>query len=267
MSFIEALIKKAQTQIGVCEEPKGSNKGPQVTTYQRRAGYTQPVPWCLCFLYWCVDEVCGDLEITNKLIRTGGCDELLAWARGKGLAHDTPQAGDFGLVMKSQNDAVHVFLVEKVEGSTLHTIEGNTNDDGSREGYEVCRRVRKVKASSVYVRVASVMPTDAASERYTLVGPDGKAIDTLEAIDGVAWAPVGKVAKALGLRVNGKITPIKDSDICWDGEDQSVVILHKDFPAQIQVKNGVSYATVRKLAGFLGWSIALNEGKHHIVIG
>lgn len=39
----------------------------------------------------------------------------------------------------------HVGLVEALGPDLLHTIEGNTNDEGSREGYEVCRRQRHVK--------------------------------------------------------------------------------------------------------------------------
>ena len=66
MSFTEKLIEKAKSQVGVQEEPNGSNSGPKVKEYQRRAGYSFPVPWCMCFLYWCIDEVCIDLEIENK---------------------------------------------------------------------------------------------------------------------------------------------------------------------------------------------------------
>jgi hypothetical protein len=31
---------------------------------------------------------------------------------------------------------------DQAEGDTFKSIEGNTNDDGSYEGYEVCARVR-----------------------------------------------------------------------------------------------------------------------------
>lgn len=40
----------------------------------------------------------------------------------------------------------HTGFVERVDGSNIHTIEGNTNDEGSREGYEVARRVRQLKS-------------------------------------------------------------------------------------------------------------------------
>ncbi len=43
-------------------------------------------------------------------------------------------------------------IVERVEDKFIYTIEGNTNDTGSREGYEVCRRVRAVNMVLGYLR-------------------------------------------------------------------------------------------------------------------
>jgi hypothetical protein len=34
----------------------------------------------------------------------------------------------------------------KDAGEVFKTIEGNTNDDGSREGYEVCARIHDFKS-------------------------------------------------------------------------------------------------------------------------
>jgi hypothetical protein len=114
MSFVEQLIRIAESQIGVQEEPKGSNTGKTVKEYQRRAGYSSPVTWCMCFLYWCIDEVCIDLDIENEAKRTGECDTFVNWRRSKGIERQTPAAGGLGFVMKSEHDAVHVFLVTSI---------------------------------------------------------------------------------------------------------------------------------------------------------
>jgi hypothetical protein len=45
-------------------------------------------------------------------------------------------------VQKSPTDWQHVGIVTSAEKDAFHTIEGNTNDEGSREGFEVCERVR-----------------------------------------------------------------------------------------------------------------------------
>lgn len=48
--------------------------------------------------------------------------------------------------MDFNNGTGHAGFVEKVTGTTVYTIEGNTNDSGGREGYKVARRKRDVKA-------------------------------------------------------------------------------------------------------------------------
>jgi hypothetical protein len=47
----------------------------------------------------------------------------------------------------------HTGIVERVVGTKIHTIEGNTNDEGSREGYEVCRRKREIKTIRGFIRI------------------------------------------------------------------------------------------------------------------
>jgi len=40
----------------------------------------------------------------------------------------------------------HVGIVVRRQGDVIETIEGNTNDDGSPNGYEVARRIRHVSS-------------------------------------------------------------------------------------------------------------------------
>ena len=48
----------------------------------------------------------------------------------------------------------HTGFVERIDGTSIHTIEGNTNDTGSREGYEVCRRIRKINTIKGFIIVS-----------------------------------------------------------------------------------------------------------------
>ncbi|MFA6240190.1 MAG: CHAP domain-containing protein, partial [Candidatus Hydrogenedentales bacterium] len=50
--------------------------------------------------------------------------------------------GAFFLWQPTPNDWQHAGIVTSVNGDTFETVEGNTNDDGVREGYEVCERTR-----------------------------------------------------------------------------------------------------------------------------
>ena len=99
------------------------------------------------------------------------------------------------------------------------------------------------------------MEAPVVSESFSLVGPNGQQIDSLDAMHGVAWAPVRKVAKAVGMKVAGVVQPVTDADITWDNEDQAVSIKGHDVPGQVMLKDGVSYVPIRKLASVLGFGI------------
>jgi len=78
------------------------------------------------------------------------CDELATRAQqhgillagGPGVDHTPLTAGSFFLNHMTPSHWVHTGIITQVQPEAIHTIEGNTNDQGSSEGYEVCRRVR-----------------------------------------------------------------------------------------------------------------------------
>ncbi len=92
------------------------------------------------------------LEASLPVQPTFSCDSLAASAKEKGLFVKESDAqritaikpGSFFLVRRTSTDWEHTGIVLSAEGDVLKTIEGNTNDDGSREGYEVCRRIRNL---------------------------------------------------------------------------------------------------------------------------
>jgi hypothetical protein len=55
--------------------------------------------------------------------------------------------GSLFLERRSPTDWVHTGIVIDIDivKGTFYTIEGNTNDEGNREGYEVCKRTRGFK--------------------------------------------------------------------------------------------------------------------------
>lgn len=265
MEFVSKMIDIAAGEVGVKEVPKGSNKGPRVSEYQRRTGYGTPVPWCLCFLYWCADEACNAMDVHNEILRTGSCDLILAWAREHRCLFDDPKPGDWGLVTKTSTDATHVFLVKEFANGRLTTIEGNTNSDGSREGYAVVQRSRPCLKSYRYVRAGHVLPAeDAAPETLTLFAPNGADIGQMPLIRGSARAPIRDVAKALGIRKDGAVQPVVDEEIGWDANRQAVTIAGRHYPDQILLLDGVSYAPIRTLVGFLGWDVEFDAATRSV---
>ena len=82
------------------------------------------------------------------------CDSLAAQAREAGLlVRDSElrngkvtigkmSTASIFLVRRTNSDWTHAGLVTAFDKGMFRTIEGNTNDEGSHEGYEVCTRLR-----------------------------------------------------------------------------------------------------------------------------
>jgi hypothetical protein len=143
-------LKTAVSQLGVKEIPKGSNAGPEVEIYLRSVGLGKGYAWCMAFVYWCVGQSATKTAIKNPLKKTAGV--LDQYNSSLQLLVKTPQPGDI-FIMDYGKGTGHTGIVEKVVGTTLYTIEGNTNDKGSREGFEVCRRKREIKTIKAFLRL------------------------------------------------------------------------------------------------------------------
>ena len=154
MTLSERALKIALANEGVTEIPKGSNSGPEVNIYLKSIGLGKGYPWCMAFVYWCVNTACKDLNIENPLIKTGGV--LRQWnettLRKQPKTSRAIKAGDI-FIMEFSKGMGHTGFVEKVAGGMIYTIEGNTNDDGSREGYEVARRQRPLSSCKGFIQL------------------------------------------------------------------------------------------------------------------
>ncbi|EMS8293800.1 CHAP domain-containing protein [Salmonella enterica] len=133
------VVKMAVSQVGVQEQPRGSNKGPEVSQYLQSVGINFPAAWCAAFVVWC--HVQAGI---SSIPRTGGVLDMWNKARAE-HAVTQPQPGDV-FIMDFGRGKGHAGIVERVEGDTFHTIEGNTDASGGREGYEVARRTRKLSS-------------------------------------------------------------------------------------------------------------------------
>lgn len=143
----DRVLNVAVSQIGFAEIPKGSNWGKHVEKYLRSVGITAPSPWCMAFVYWCVDTAAKESKQINPLFKTGHV--LTQWAKvPKQMRVARPQRGDI-FIMDFGGGKGHTGFVASVQGDRIMTIEGNSNDEGSREGYEVCRKPGGREISSI----------------------------------------------------------------------------------------------------------------------
>ncbi len=136
------LIEVAATQVGVKERP--GNRGPQVKQYLAIVGLNEGYAWCAGFVCWCVDKV-----EKKKMNYSAGV--LALHNHNQTIQVKEPKSGDI-FIMRFANGLGHTGIITKVTASHVHTIEGNTNDGGSREGDGVYRRVRDRKTIHGYLR-------------------------------------------------------------------------------------------------------------------
>ncbi len=152
-------LQTAQGQIGQSENPKGSNSGPMVNEYLRAVGMTPGYAWCQAFVYWCYEVAAKKLNLVNPLIRTASVHDCWSHSTTNGtlkkvlkadalLQPGLINAGD-QFILSFNGNADHTGIVEKVEGHVIYTIEGNSNNNGSREGYEVVRHQRNLNDKSL----------------------------------------------------------------------------------------------------------------------
>ncbi len=151
--FLTRVLEVAANEIGVREEPPGSNRGKRVCQYQRAVGVDSGEPWCVAFIYFCFGSAALALGVKNPMdvgdCKTGSVLDL--WNRARRAANavivlrdqalDDPRKVVAGMIfaISTGGGNGHVGLVANVNGNRLETIEGNTNDGGSREGIGVFR--------------------------------------------------------------------------------------------------------------------------------
>jgi CHAP domain/Putative peptidoglycan binding domain len=154
----KAAIDFAGTQIGVRERPLGSNRGPEVDQYLRAVGLNpvgQSFAWCVAFTHFCYLKAAQSLGLENPHIKTAGVlDHWNQAGRKPGVLRitSTRAVSDPGLVKPGSlfildlgGGLGHSGMVVETVGGRLVTIEGNTNDNGSRNGIGVFRReARKI---------------------------------------------------------------------------------------------------------------------------
>lgn len=150
--LVKSSLVVAATQVGVMEQPPGSNRGPQVDEYLKSVGLhpeSDSYPWCAAFVYWTFQKAAAQLGRENPCIRTAGVLDHWNRAGRAGITRILPAhvADDFSLlkpglifVISMERGKGHMGIVEDFRNDRLVTIEGNTNLPGDRDGGGVFRR-------------------------------------------------------------------------------------------------------------------------------
>ena len=138
------LLAAVQREVGVAEQPPGSNDSPRIAQYRQATAGSGVGPWCAYFTSWAARE--AGMPLGENGQGFGSVDALYAWAQRAGRAVTNgpgvvPRPGD--LIVWDE----HIGVVESVlpDGS-VQTIEGNSSD-------QVARRTHPAGSALGYVRM------------------------------------------------------------------------------------------------------------------
>jgi len=114
-------------------------------------------PWCAGFVSFVMRQVEDITGFSKPVKGSWSCDSLAAQGREAGIfvseqdiKQDRILRDDLDpvcifLCRRTSTDWTHTGFAIKLDEEVFDTIEGNTNDEGHREGYEACQRVRAYK--------------------------------------------------------------------------------------------------------------------------
>jgi hypothetical protein len=127
------IVAAVQGEVGVAEQPPGSNDSPRIAEYRSAtAGAPGPGPWCAYFTSWAAKQ--AGVPLGDHGQGFGSVDAVYAWAQSAGKAIPAsgarPQPGD--LIVWDE----HIGVVESVAADgRISTIEGNSSDRVSKRTY------------------------------------------------------------------------------------------------------------------------------------
>lgn len=123
----------AQAEVGVGEQPPGSNDAPRIAEYRSATAGSGIGPWCAYFVSWAARQAGAPLGEAGQGF--GSVSSVWGWAERTGRAlpaGSTPQAGDL-IVWGGR----HIGIVESVEADgRIHTIEGNSSNAVTRRVHD-----------------------------------------------------------------------------------------------------------------------------------
>lgn len=132
-----AVLAVARPLVGEVEH--GHNAGEFVEKVLSSVGLGAGHPWCAAFNYYVFQEA----GFKDRVPKSAWSPD---WLKGGERRRSGHPADVFGIYFPSRGRIAHTGIVEVQQGPWLTTIEGNTNEAGSRDGDGVYRKKRSVNS-------------------------------------------------------------------------------------------------------------------------
>jgi len=137
------------------------NLGPWVRSYMDGIDGALQF-WCVGFVLTIIDQALSELggDFTDYMPLTKACDVLGEHAQTIGsfvnnyhwrMDSSLVQPGDLFMKRRVMGDWTHMGIITSVHDEVIQTIEGNTNDNGTRDGIGIFHRIRNYHNSKLDV--------------------------------------------------------------------------------------------------------------------
>lgn len=150
MGHIDEIVQDAKSYIGQEEiQPNLGFKNPSFNAKMNDAGFYRSASWCGFFVIMVMKQVYNDGSgIWAMLSKYLSASTHTMWANFKAAPHiHTDQVPVLGAVVvwqEGNGTNGHTGIVVAVNGNKFTCVEGNSNSDGSRNGYEVAENTHTV---------------------------------------------------------------------------------------------------------------------------
>lgn len=157
------FLKEAEDYVGRMEEG-GDNRGPAVEFFQKLGEIRPGQPWCAAFVNAVAEIACSKKNVRSPLEGVhldsstndleGYVQAYYEHSRRNGWLREDgrPGVGDLFMVYHGGelDRYAHIGIVAALSEQGFMTVEGNSNDDGSRNGIGVFQNLRTYQRRIVF---------------------------------------------------------------------------------------------------------------------
>jgi len=135
----QAIAALATAELGVAEQPPGSNDGPRIAEYRTATAGSAVGPWCAYFTSWVAAQ--AGVPIGANGAGEGWVPSVRDWAVSQGRyipsGAGAPAVGDLVVFDRGGTGVLdHIGIVTGVApGGAIQTVEGNSGDAVSARSY------------------------------------------------------------------------------------------------------------------------------------
>ena len=168
-----AAVSYARDFVGLREQLV--NTGPGVEYFLRQAGLGPGYPWCAAFVNGVIDLACAVKDVRSPFegtLREAYVQDYVDYARRRTWL--VPITGAYpGCLFATWNESLgryaHIGFVTGVLAveRRFWTVEGNSNEDGGREGHSVVELDRRTGNRTVFIDWAPIRKGDEAPRWVT----------------------------------------------------------------------------------------------------